>query len=61
MKRTIVLTSIVLGIAALVHAQIKADVGKGGEKPTIAVPDFRGSGDAQKQQSVSGRHAGERK
>jgi TolB protein len=48
MKRTIVLTSIVLGIAALAGAQqISAPVVKNPEKPTIAVPDFRGSGDAQ--------------
>jgi TolB protein len=48
MKRTIVLTSIVLGIAALLGAQqINAPINKAGEKPSIAVPDFRGSGDAQ--------------
>src|SRR5580704_11729642 len=48
MKRTIVLTSIVLGIAALAGAQqISAPVVKNPEKPTVAVPDFRGSGDAQ--------------
>ena len=33
--------------SASVFAQIKSDVVKTGEKPTIAVPDFRGTGDAQ--------------
>jgi TolB protein len=47
MKRTIFLGSIVLALAALVYAQINATIGKPGEKPSIAVPDFRGSGDAQ--------------
>ena len=38
-----------LGIAAFTGAQqINAPVYKTGEKPSIAVPDFRGSGDAQK-------------
>jgi hypothetical protein len=47
MKRTIFLGSIVLALAAFVNAQINATIGKAGEKPSIAVPDFRGSGDAQ--------------
>jgi len=46
MKRTIFLGSIVLALAAFVNAQINATIGKAGEKPSIAVPDFRGSGDA---------------
>jgi len=52
MKRIIVLGSIALGICPFVNAQITADVGKRGEKPTIAVPDFRGAGDAQKFMGV---------
>ena len=52
MKRTIFLGSILLALAALVSAQINATIGKAGEKPTIAVPDFRGSGDAQKFMGV---------
>jgi len=52
MKPTILLSSIVFCGAALVYAQIRADVGKKGEKPSIAVPDFRGSGDAQKFMGV---------
>ncbi len=52
MKRTILLHSICFCLATLVYAQIKADVGKQGEKPTIAVPDFRGAADAQKFMGV---------
>jgi TolB protein len=48
MKRTILLVGIVLGACAFGHAQINSVITKSGEKPTIAVPDFRGSGDAQK-------------
>src|SRR6202162_2015451 len=54
MRRTIVLSSIAFAISALVFAQIKGVMQiKGviqgtGEKPAIAVPDFRGSGDAQR-------------
>jgi len=47
MKRFI-LTIIVLGAAALSYSQITRDINKQGEKPVIAVPDFRGSGDAQR-------------
>jgi TolB protein len=48
MKRTIVLASIVFGIAAFAVAQqINTTINGRGEKPSIAVPDFRGSGDAQ--------------
>jgi TolB protein len=47
MKRHIILlASIVLGITVLLAAQIRRDIGKPGEKPTIAVPDFRGAGDS---------------
>jgi TolB protein len=45
MKRSIIL----FGICALALAQsdITREIGKRGEKPTIAVPDLRGAGDAQ--------------
>lgn len=53
MKRILLLSSIGLAIVALIGAQqITRDIGKQGEKPTIAVPDFRGSGDAQKFMGV---------
>jgi TolB protein len=52
MKRTILLGSVILALSALVNAQINATIGKAGEKPTIAVPDFRGAGDAQKLMGV---------
>ena len=53
MKRTILLASILLGIAGVIGAQQINEKIKGeGEKPTIAVPDFRGSGDAQKFMGV---------
>src|SRR5579871_1310768 len=48
MRRTIVLSSIAFAISALVFAQIKGVIKGTGEKPAIAVPDFRGSGDAQR-------------
>ena len=51
MKRSILLGSIVLAIVALVcgqNTQIGGVVRKPGDKPAIAVPDFRGSGDAQR-------------
>ncbi len=48
MKRPILLGSIVLGISALIYAQIQGDINKRGDKPTIAVPDFRGAGDTQR-------------
>jgi len=48
MKRIFFLNSVLLGVAAFTGAQqISAPVVKTGEKPSIAVPDFRGSGDAQ--------------
>src|ERR1700733_14434113 len=48
MKRITILSSIVIGLASLVGAQqISAPGVKNGEKPSIAVHDFRGSGDAQ--------------
>jgi len=48
MKRTILFFSTALGISVLVLGQINVTVNKPGEKPAIAVPDFRGSGDAQR-------------
>ncbi|HXA63972.1 MAG TPA: hypothetical protein VNV82_02410 [Bryobacteraceae bacterium] len=48
MKRTILFLSTALGISVLVLGQINVTVNKPGEKPSIAVPDFRGSGDAQR-------------
>jgi len=47
MKR-LILTLIVLGASALSYSQITRDISKQGEKPVIAVPDFRGAGDAQR-------------
>jgi TolB protein len=53
MKRIFLLSSIGLAIAAWIGAQqISAPVVKTGEKPTIAVPDFRGSGGAQQFMGV---------
>jgi TolB protein len=48
MKRTILLSCTALVISALVLGQINITVNKPGEKPAIAVPDFRGAGDAQR-------------
>jgi TolB protein len=48
MKRIILVSSVLLGVAVFAGAQqINTTVVKSGEKPSIAVPDFRGSGDAQ--------------
>jgi len=47
MKRFILIL-IVLGASALSYSQIQRDISKQGEKPVIAVPDFRGAGDAQR-------------
>jgi len=52
MKRTLLLSSILFGACAFVFAQIQGDINKRPEKPTIAVPDFRGAGDAQKFMGV---------
>src|ERR1700734_1456268 len=53
MKPLFLLSLIGLAIAASIGAQqITRDIGKNGEKPSIAVPDFRGSGDAQKFMGV---------
>ncbi len=53
MKRIFFLSSILLAVATYAGAQnIKSDVVKNPEKPTIAVPDFRGSGDAEKLMGV---------
>jgi TolB protein len=52
MRRTIFLTSAILCLFAFAYGQqIGGDVNKRGGKPTIAVPDFRGSGDAQRVMS----------
>lgn len=48
MRRTIVIGSIGFAISALVFGQIKGVITGAGEKPAIAVPDFRGAGDAQR-------------
>lgn len=45
MKRSIVFLS--MCAVALAQTDFKIQVGKRGEKPAVAVPDFRGSGDAQ--------------
>src|SRR5271169_6201891 len=48
MKRTIILLGSLLGICALTPAQINRNITvTPGEKIPIAVPDFRGAGDAQ--------------
>lgn len=47
MKRNILLAVLVAGAAAAAYAQIQGVVGGHTEKPSIAVPDFRGSGQAQ--------------
>jgi TolB protein len=48
MKRNILLGgSLGLALTGWVYAQINSVITKSGEKPSIAVPDFRGSGDAQ--------------
>ena len=56
MKRNTLVTILIAATSAAVHAQgqggIVGNVGKAGEKPVIAVPDFRGSGDAQKFMGV---------
>ena len=56
MKRTIILLTTILGICivaiSLIYAQtpsqIQGEIKKHGEKPSIAVPDFRGAGDSQR-------------
>jgi TolB protein len=56
MRRNILLTILIAGASAAVYAQgqggIVGNVAKTGEKPTIAVPDFRGAGDAQRLMGV---------
>jgi len=53
MKRILFFSSITLAIAAFLGAQqIQRDIGKQGQKPTIAVPDLRGSGEAQQFMGV---------
>ncbi|HUA22254.1 MAG TPA: hypothetical protein VMB25_26095 [Bryobacteraceae bacterium] len=48
MKRILLFSSLALTAAVFVWAQqISKEITKTGEKPVIAVPDFRGSGDAQ--------------
>lgn len=49
MKRNICFSSIVLLMSALAGSpQINVTINKGAEKPAIAIPDFRGAGDAQR-------------
>src|SRR2546430_1262446 len=51
MKRTILLITTVFGIPlinAQAQPQISSTINKHGEKPSIAVPDFRGAGDSQR-------------
>ena len=53
MKRNTFLITSLLGVLALIHAQsqpekIVGDINKRPGKPAIAVPDFRGAGDAQR-------------
>ena len=49
MKRIILFGSVMLGVTAFVYAQvdITGKIKKETEKPVIALPDFRGAGDAQ--------------
>ncbi len=49
---TLLVVSGLLGSAVLSTAQFKGDIVKGGERQSIAVPDFRGSGDAQRYMDV---------
>lgn len=56
MKRFISLTILLAGASAVYpQGGIVGVVGKQGEKPSIAVPDFRGSGDAQQYMAVFNR------
>jgi len=59
MKRISLLTVLITGALAAIYAQNNAEVTgkviKTVEKPSIAVPDFRGSGDAQKFMGVFNR------
>jgi TolB protein len=55
MRRNIPLTILIAAASGVVYAQITGIVGGKGEKPTIAVPDFRGSGDAQNFMGVFNR------
>jgi TolB protein len=48
MKRTIFICSAGFAIAMALFSQITGKVIKTGEKPAIAIPDLRGSGDAQR-------------
>jgi TolB protein len=52
MKRKLSLILLIVSAAGFLHAQINGRVSGGATKPTIAVPDLRGSGDAQKFMSV---------
>jgi len=56
MKRILVLGTIVIGCLGSAWAQqVVGEVNKRGEKPKIAVPDFRGGGDAQRLMDVFNR------
>jgi len=49
MKRIIFVSVMLVSVAALIFSQqIGGTIIKSGEKPNIAIPDFRGSGDAQR-------------
>lgn len=52
MRKILIASGILIGVSALIFAQIQGDINKKGEKPVIAVPDFRGSGDAQQLMGV---------
>jgi len=56
MKRTLLFSILTASLGAALYAQgqggIVSTIGKAGEKPTIAVPDFRGAGDSQKFMGV---------
>ena len=56
MKRNTLVNILIAATSAAAYAQgqggIVGVVGKAGEKPVIAVPDLRGSGDAQKFMGV---------
>lgn len=55
MKRNTFIATLVICLAASIYPQntdITGKIGKPGEKPVIAVPDFRGAGDAQKFMST---------
>src|SRR4029077_19999777 len=52
MKRIILLCSIGIGVFAFQQPDFSGRIGKQAGKPTIAVPDFRGAGDAGRFMTV---------